>query len=234
MDKSTIFISYSHRDEVWKDRLKPHLKILEEDGRVSVWDDRKIDQGDKWYPEIKEAMEKAAVAVCLISADYLTSDFCKKEEIPFLLERCERDGMAILPILVRPCLWKRISWLKETQMLPRDGKTVAMDYKDSHDFIFTSVAETIFNIFEDPDYKPPQPPPPEWSPPDKVDTVRLPMTGAELFGRKKELELLDDAWESEETHVISLVAWGGVGKSTLVNKWMEKMGADNYRGAGKV
>jgi tetratricopeptide (TPR) repeat protein len=60
------------------------------------------------------------------------------------------------------------------------------------------------------------------------------MTGAELFGRQKELELLDVAWASGCTNVVSLVAWGGVGKSTLVNKWLERMQGDNYRGARRV
>ena len=34
--------------------------------------------------------------------------------------------------------------------------------------------------------------------------------------------------------MISFVAWGGVGKSTLVNKWRERLAADNYRGAKRV
>ncbi len=42
MGKPTIFISYSHKDEVWKDRLKPHLEVLETAGRISIWDDRGI------------------------------------------------------------------------------------------------------------------------------------------------------------------------------------------------
>jgi GTPase SAR1 family protein len=49
--------------------------------------------------------------------------------------------------------------------------------------------------------------------------------------KQKELEMLDKAWDSENTYIISLVAWGGVGKSTLVNKWLERMKADNFRGA---
>ncbi|MCP4691876.1 MAG: toll/interleukin-1 receptor domain-containing protein, partial [Desulfobacterales bacterium] len=234
MGKPTIFISYSHKDEVWKDRLKPHLVMLEKAGRITVWDDRKITPSGEWYPEIKDAMEKAAVAVCLISADYLASDFCVKEEIPYFLDRRKKDGMPILPVLVHPCFWEIISWVEKTQMLPRDGKSISVDYQNNWDTAFKEVAKTIFNIVNQPDFKPPPPPAPEWSPPEKVDIVRLPMTGAELFGRKKELELLDNAWESDETYVISLVAWGGVGKSTLVNKWLEKMGEDNYRGAGKV
>jgi tetratricopeptide (TPR) repeat protein len=46
--------------------------------------------------------------------------------------------------------------------------------------------------------------------------------------------MLDKAWESDHTHIVSFVAWGGVGKSTLVNKWLERMEADNYRGASRV
>ena len=77
-------------------------------------------------------------------------------------------------------------------------------------------------------------PPPVWAPPEMVEIGRLPVTGAELFGRVKELGQLDDAWASERINLFSLVAWGGVGKSTLVNKWLERMEKENYRGARRV
>ena len=70
--------------------------------------------------------------------------------------------------------------------------------------------------------------------PEKIDTDHLPRTGMELFGRQKELERLDEEWASGATNVLSFVAWGGVGKSTLINKWLERMAADNYRGARRV
>ena len=152
MTQPTVFISYSHQDEVWKDRLLPHLKVLEQVGRITTWVDRKIDAGDTWYDEIKQAMEQAAVAVCLISADYLASDFCVKEEIPYLLERRTRDGMTLMPILVRPCAWKAVPWLKATQMLPRDGKSVSKDFKDDWDTPFAEVARHIFAIVDNPAY----------------------------------------------------------------------------------
>ncbi|MCP4692751.1 MAG: toll/interleukin-1 receptor domain-containing protein [Desulfobacterales bacterium] len=191
MDRPTIFISYSHKDEVWKDRLKTHLKVLELADCISVWDDRKITPSGEWYPEIKDAMEKATVAVCLISADYLASTFCVKEEIPYLLDRRKKQGLAILPVLIRPCLWTIISWIEKTQMLPRDGKTISEDYENNWDAAFTEVAEIIFNIVSVPGFKPPPPRTPAWSPPEKVDLERLPMTGVELFGRQNELEMLD-------------------------------------------
>jgi hypothetical protein len=55
MDKPTVFISYSHKDEPWKDRLVIHLRALEQAGRITIWDDRRIDGGDKWYNEIEQA-----------------------------------------------------------------------------------------------------------------------------------------------------------------------------------
>jgi len=233
MTMPTVFISYSHKDEAWKDLLRPHLGVLEQQDRITIWDDRQIDPGGEWFNEIKQVMDRAAVTVCLISADYLASDFCTKEEIPYLLKRREKDGMVLIPLLLRRCTWKAVPWLKEIQMLPRDGKSVSRDFKDEPDEVFAEVADYIFDIIDNPEYKPPEPTP-RWFPPEKIDTHRLPMTGEELFGRQKQLEMLDKAWESDHTHIVSFVAWGGVGKSTLVNKWLERMEADNYRGASRV
>ena len=233
MTLPTVFISYSHKDEAWKNLLGPHLEVLEQQDRITIWDDRQIDPGGKWFNEIKQVMDRASVTVCLISADYLSSDFCTKEEIPYLLERREKDGMILIPVLLRPCLWKAVPWLKEIQMLPRDGKSVSRDFSDGPDEVFAEVAENIFETIDNPEYKTPEPTP-LWSPPEKIDIHHLPMTGEELFGRQKQLEMLDKAWKSDNTHIVSFVAWGGVGKSTLVNKWLEHMGTDNYRGASRV
>jgi len=67
----------------------------------------------------------------------------------------------------------------------------------------------------------------------KVFLSKLPPTDPVLFGREKELEMLDEAWE-ENANVISLIAWGGVGKTALVNNWLLQMGADDYREAEQV
>jgi internalin A len=91
-NKPTVFISYSHKDEKWKDRLRPHLGALEQARRVVVWDDRKIDPGGEWLDEIKEIMDRAAVTLCLISPYYLASNFCVKIEVPYLLERQKTPG----------------------------------------------------------------------------------------------------------------------------------------------
>jgi len=68
----------------------------------------------------------------------------------------------------------------------------------------------------------------------QVFLAKLPTTDQKLFGREEELKWLDEAWEEEHTHILSLVAWGGVGKTALVNEWLSQMEKDNYRGAGRV
>ncbi len=75
MSKPTVFISYSHKDEEWKDRLVTHLDVLQRQGLLSVWQDRLINAGDAWGPEIQKAMDEASLAMLLVSPQFLTSDF---------------------------------------------------------------------------------------------------------------------------------------------------------------
>ena len=60
MSKPTVFISYGHKDEVWKDRLDTQLSVLEFEGMLEPWTDRQIGAGDDWYRNIEEAMNRAA------------------------------------------------------------------------------------------------------------------------------------------------------------------------------
>jgi hypothetical protein len=70
--------------------------------------------------------------------------------------------------------------------------------------------------------------------PERISVARLPVTGKEVFGREEDLAFLDAAWVSSEVNVVSVVAWAGVGKSTLVNGWLRRLAADHYRSADLV
>jgi len=72
-------------------------------------------------------------------------------------------------------------------------------------------------------------------PQDRISISRLPITSSELFGREVELKILDDAWTNPQTNIVSFVAWGGVGKTALVNHWLKHhMARDKFRGAERV
>jgi len=67
-----------------------------------------------------------------------------------------------------------------------------------------------------------------------LDLGRLPIPGPQFVGRDAELARLDATWEDPSIHVLTLVAFGGVGKSALVARWMDRMAADGWRGAARV
>jgi tetratricopeptide (TPR) repeat protein len=124
-----IFISYTHEDEEWKDALISQMKILGVDSRFSIYSDRLVQPGDAWAAEIEAALKKADVAILLISADYLTSNFIINKEIPLLLELSEKEKLKIIPLIVKPCPWKMVSWLSRLPVFPGDGIPLASSDK---------------------------------------------------------------------------------------------------------
>lgn len=80
-DKCKIFISYSHKDKEYFDRLLVHLKVLKNlDGGFDEWSDIKIRAGQKWKEEIAGALANSDIAILLISTDFLASDFIINNE----------------------------------------------------------------------------------------------------------------------------------------------------------
>jgi protein kinase-like protein len=65
--------------------------------------------------------------------------------------------------------------------------------------------------------------------PKKISVARLPVTGSDVFGREEDIAFLNDAWANQDVNVVTIIAWAGVGKSTLVNHWLRRMAAVGTR-----
>jgi tetratricopeptide (TPR) repeat protein len=76
--------------------------------------------------------------------------------------------------------------------------------------------------------------PPVKQGPERISVARLPITGSNFFGRKEDIAFLNNAWANPNVNVVTIVAWAGVGKSTLVNHWLRGMAAQRYRSAELV
>src|SRR5687767_3885641 len=113
--RDKVFVSYSHQDAEWLERFKIHLKPLEREGRIAVWDDTQIKAGEKWRSAIENSLASARAAVLLVSADFLASDFVAANELPPLLAAAEKHGCVILPLIVKPCRFTNTEGLKEFQ-----------------------------------------------------------------------------------------------------------------------
>jgi len=195
-----LFISYSHRDETWKDRAARQLAVLATAG-LAVWDDRQIGAGDAWHDEIGRAIDGCDVALLLISAHFLTSAFILGEEVPRLLQRRQGQGIRVVPLILSPCQWTRIPWLKTIQARPKDGRPLSGMSEHEAESALCALAGEIAGLLLPssvrsaviaralPTVRP------------AVDLSKLPVGTPDFLGRDLELGLLDAAWSGAEPDV---------------------------------
>ena len=146
--RPSVFISYAHADEAWKDELLKHLRAaFGMDAPVELWDDRRIGAGDAWLAEIESALDRASVAVLLITADFLASKFIQGTEVPRLLDRRSSEGVRLMPLLVDACPWSRSRWLASIQMRPTDA--VPLTEHPSKSRALSEFAEEVAEHFDE-------------------------------------------------------------------------------------
>jgi internalin A len=119
----SVLYSYANEDERYKDVLETHLKILQRQGTIHTWSDRKIEGGANWREEIMNELDRADIILLLISSDFLASDFCYDIEMTRALERDANKEARVIPVIVRDCIWTKAPFAK-LQALPKDGKPV--------------------------------------------------------------------------------------------------------------
>jgi len=90
-----LFISYSHADAKWLERFEMMLKPVVDQALIQLWSDTKIKAGTSWRSEIKTALERARVALLLVSPAFLASDFISNYELPNLLGAVKKDELQI-------------------------------------------------------------------------------------------------------------------------------------------
>jgi hypothetical protein len=145
---SKVFISYAHRDVKFISRLEVHLKPIATAGLIAHWHDGLIKPGTKWRDEIRLAIDSAKFAILLVSADYLASDFIRKNELPPLLKAAEETGCNILSIIASPCRFLRTPALAEFQAINPPTRPLSAMNANQREALFARVAETIENILQ--------------------------------------------------------------------------------------
>jgi hypothetical protein len=142
-NRNRVFVSYSHRDERWLRRMLVHLTPLQNEGVIDVWSDTRLRPGDDWMTEIGQALESASVAVLLVSADFLASQFVVENELPPLLRAAETNGTTILPVIVGPSSFQETPSLRRFQAV-NDPKTPLLAMKDwEQETLFDNVAKAV-------------------------------------------------------------------------------------------
>jgi tetratricopeptide (TPR) repeat protein len=118
-----VFISYSHKDQTFREELEIHLSNLKRQKIISSWYDGEIAPGSEWEPQIMDHLTSAQIILLLISADFIHSDFCYSIEMKQAIDRHNPGEARVIPILLRPTDWQGASFDK-LQMLPTGAKAV--------------------------------------------------------------------------------------------------------------
>jgi internalin A len=135
-----VFFSYSHRDEALRDELEVHLKLLQRQGVISAWHDRKILPGNEWDREIDRRLGAANIILLLVSSDFIASEYCWGNEVRRAMERHTAGEAIVIPVLLRACDWEKAPFGK-LQGLPKNVKPVT-SWKN-RDAAWTDIAKGI-------------------------------------------------------------------------------------------
>ncbi|MES9946592.1 MAG: toll/interleukin-1 receptor domain-containing protein [Candidatus Thiodiazotropha sp.] len=98
VSRDRVFISYSHANPVWFRHLEIHLVGLWD--RLEVWSDKDIPVGTDWFPRIQSALDRAKIAIMLVTPEFVASDFIRTHEVPKILEAANRGDLTLFWILV--------------------------------------------------------------------------------------------------------------------------------------
>lgn len=138
-----VFFSYSHPDAEYLNRMLIHMRPVERSGAIDLWSDTKITAGDRWREEIRKAVKRARVAVLLVSADFLASEFIVTDELPPLLAAAEDEGARIIPVIIKPCRFLRDDSLSRFQALNDPRMPVIRMEEADREELYAKLAEIV-------------------------------------------------------------------------------------------
>ena len=119
-----LFISYSHKDEKFKEDFEDHLSSLKDQNIIDVWHDREIIAGQEWKDEIDENLANSEIIIFLVSASFNSSQYCTSIELTQAIKQHQEGKSILIPVIIRHCDWQAYSYGK-FQGLPKDGKPIA-------------------------------------------------------------------------------------------------------------
>jgi tetratricopeptide (TPR) repeat protein len=205
-----IFCSYAHKDEKFRLELEKHLSVLKNQGVIRFWSDRKISPGSEWEKQIDCHLNSSQIILLLVSPDFLASGYITSIELKRAMERHESEEACVIPVILRPCPWKKAPFGK-LQGLPKDGKPVTK--WRNRDEAFLNVAIGILSEVEALKNNVPV----KIKGPPLVLPDPIPALGI-FIDREKVVKEIQGFFHEDVCRLIIIQGFPGIGKTTLAAK----------------
>jgi hypothetical protein len=140
--KNRIFVSYSHRNRDWLERLQLMMSPYLRSGELDAWDDTRIAPGQQWQDAIDGALRSCRVAVLLVTKEFLASDFIREQELPVLLAAADRGAVRLLWVYLSPAVYEATR-LKDYQAAHDLARPLAALSPVEQDQVLKEVAQRI-------------------------------------------------------------------------------------------
>ena len=139
-----VFVSYAHDDQTWLDTLLDHLSWIREHG-ADIWTDRDIAPGALWHETIQAELDRALVAILMVSPAFLASPYISSEELPSMLDAAAGDGLTIFWVPVRPSAYRQSPIARYHAAHPPD-KPLATLRGAGRDKAFVEISEKLAKV----------------------------------------------------------------------------------------
>lgn len=140
------FISYSHADERYLERLHKHMAMLTRAGLIDAWSDHRILPGSAIGKEVDRQLAASGLFIALVSPDYLASNYCYETEFKQALAMAEAGKLRIVAVILESCDWLS-SPFSELLALPKDGKAIA-EWTNANN-AYLDVVQGLRRVIED-------------------------------------------------------------------------------------
>lgn len=148
--KESIFISYSHEDKKWLKKVNTLLVSLKRYYKnVETWSDEEIIASDVWKDKIGNALEKATIAILLVSPDFMASDFIANEELQPILNKAAVNGTKIITLIVRPTPFLEESGILKYQAVNDPKKPLSALQDADQEWTLVEMANTLKKLLSD-------------------------------------------------------------------------------------
>jgi tetratricopeptide (TPR) repeat protein len=208
-----VFYSYAHKDEMLRNELEQHLKLLQRQGLIISWHDRQILPGTDWAQAIDTHLKTASLILLLISSDFLASDYCYGIEMQRALERNLAKEAQVIPILLRPVDNWQSTPFGHLQVLPT-GALPVTKWAD-RDSAFTDIAQGIRRALQNMQPHPAVPPSLAF-----LSIWNIPYPRNPVFtGREEILQRIHTQLQAGQSMALSqaqaISGLGGIGKTQI-------------------